>query len=213
MKNQKIKQRYGVAALLTTVLVLSACHKQDRQLPVRANFTAAMNDYLDQRGNLCTAKYEWPIVVTASEQKMRSPNARQMPVLEAHGMVKGRDVGTAEQPAREYALTAEGQKYYLHVPVVINTTTRHITHPADFCVAKLSLDRIIGWERPTVLNGRTVTSVLFTYKIAPVPWTQASDVRQAFPVLTQAIDNAGTMQLRLGMHLTPDGWMVDELTQ
>lgn len=214
-------KRCRAAVGLAILAPLGACRSPQLELPNRANFTAAVNDYLAQRGHLCLAKYEWPIIVTAADQQTRSLNAQQMPVLEALALVAGRDVsatrkgadGTAVgQPAREYALTAEGQKYYLHVPVVIATATQHVIHPADFCVATLSLDRVVGWEKPQALDGRTVTSVLFTYKIAPAQWTQTPDARRVFPVVTHAVENAGVLQLRLGVHLTQRGWIADELS-
>ena len=81
-------------------------------------------------------------------------------------------------------------------------------------MAKLSLDRVFGWESPQAVGGRTVSSVLFSYRIAdPAPWTRTPGARRAFPWLTRAIDNAGTLQLRLGVHLTPQGWVADELSQ
>ncbi len=208
-------------AIVAVLAVSGACGSQQAQLPSRANFTQAVNDYLAQRGHLCLAKYDWPIAVTAADRQARSVDAQQMPVLEALGLVtsreihverKGADGGVASLPAREYALTPEGQKYYLHVPVVVATATRHVTHPADFCAATLSLDRVVGWDRPLALDGRTVTSVLFTYKIDPAPWTQTPDARRAFAVVTHAIENAGSLQLRLGVHLTRRGWVADELS-
>jgi hypothetical protein len=197
------------AALPALLLLLGACgNPRALQAPSRANFTAAVNGYLAQRGHLCLAKYEWPITVTAAGRQARSLDAQQMPVLEALGLASGRDVAGA----REYALTAAGQKYYLHVPVLIATSTVRVSHPADFCVATLSLDRVIGWEKPVTLDGRAVTSVLFTYKIAPARWTQTPEARRVFPVVTRAVENAGTQQLRLGVHLTPRGWIADELS-
>ena len=219
--NNSTMKRCGAAALLMVLALLGACRSQQQgQLPNRANFTAAVNHYLAQRGHLCLAKYDWPITVTAADRQARSLNAQQMPVLEALGLVTGHDVGAtgkgadgAAQPAREYALTAEGQKYYLHEPVLIATATRRVTHPADFCAATLSLDRVIGWEKPMALDDRTVTSVLFTYNIAPAPWAQMPEARRVFPVVTHAVENAGTLQLRLGVHLTQSGWVADELSE
>lgn len=206
-----MKQTFLVVAL-ASLASLGACRDQQAQLPNRANFTAAVTDYLAQRGHLCLAKYDWPIAVTEADRQARSGDAQQMPVLEALGLVSGRDLGAA-RPAREYSLTAEGQKYYLHTPVVITTATRHVTHPADFCVANLTLDHIVGWEKPMALDDRTVTSVLFTYRIAPAAWTQTPDARRVFPVVTRAVENAGTLQLRLGVHLTRGGWVADELSE
>jgi len=215
--------RLRAATALTLLAALAACHDQQAQATNRDNLTAAVNDYLAQRGNLCVAKYDWPIAVTAADRQARSLDAQQMPYLETLGLVTGRDTSVARKgvdgvastvPAREYALSETGQKYYLHVPVVVATATQHVTHPADLCVAKLALDRVFGWEKPQTINGRTVSSVLFSYQIVdPAPWMKTEDARRAFPTAIRAIDNAGTLQLRLGVHLTPDGWVADELSQ
>lgn len=197
--------------------LLGACRNQQAQSPNRTNFTAAVNDYLAQRGHLCLGKYNWPITVTTADWQARSLDARQMPVLERLGLVKGHDVTAAATvgtgpPSRQYVLTAKGQAYYLHVPVVITTARQHLTHPADFCVGTLTLDRLVGWEKPIDIGDRKATSVLFTYKITPAPWTQTPDALSAFPAVEHAVTNAGTLQLRLGVHLTPNGWVADELS-
>jgi hypothetical protein len=201
--------------------LLAACQSKEAQLPNRANFTAAVDNYLAQRGHLCIAKYDWPIAVTPADRRARNPDAQQLPVLETLGLVASRDASVTRKvadgavatlPAREYLLTVEGQRYYLHVPVVVATATENVTHPGDFCVAKLTLDRVFGWESPQTINGRIVSSVLFSYRIVDsAPWMQTPEVRRAFPMVMRAIDNAGTLQLRLGVQLTPQGWIADEL--
>ena len=214
-----IRTRALAAALALTLL--AACQDKQAQLPTRANFTAAVTDYLAQRGHLCIAKYDWPIAVTDADRQAHTPDAQQLPVLESLGLASGHDTRVSRTaasgaatalPAREYALTPAGQKYWLDVPVVVSTPTQRVTHPADFCVGTLSLDRVFGWERPQVIGGRTVSSVLFSYQVAPAAWTRTPDVRRVFPMLMRAIDNAGTLQLRLGVHLTPKGWVADELS-
>jgi hypothetical protein len=225
-KTSPVFRRVGGGALLLASLVslawLTGCDNEQARLPSQENFTATTNDYLAQRGHVCLAKYAWPITVTAGS---REPDARQMPVLEKLGLVTGKDaVATVPQaagdasaqpatavPAREYALTDAGRKFYLQVPVVIRTTTQNITHPADFCAATLSLDRLIGWDPPQTRDGRTATSLLFTYRIAPEPWAATPEVQQAFPLLARAMQREGTMQVRLGVHLTRSGWVADEL--
>ncbi|MDH6166464.1 hypothetical protein M2282_001611 [Variovorax boronicumulans] len=202
-------------ALLASLALLAGCDNEEARLANRDNFTAATNDYLAQRGHVCLAKYAWPITVVAGSHEV---DAQQMPVLEKLGLVSGKDVVVTEKnsaaaaaPAREYALTEAGRKNYLQIPVVIRTTTQTLTHPADFCAAALSLDRLIGWDPPQTRDGRTATSLLFTYRIAPEPWAGAPEVLQAFPLLARAIQREGTMQVRLGVHLTRQGWVADEL--
>jgi len=209
-------------AIPALLAALAACHDAKTQAATRENFTAALNDYLAQRGHLCVARYDWPVVVTAADVQARSLDAQQMPHLESLGLVTHRDIRasrtaadgtTATLPARAYTLSAQGQNYYLHVPVVVATPTQRATHPADLCVARLALDRLFGWETPRAVAGRPATSLLFSYRIVdPAPWMQAPDARLAFPMAQRAIDNAGVLQLRLGVHLTPDGWIADELS-
>lgn len=202
-----LARRLGAAAsVLMLLAALVGCDNEEARFPSEANFTATTNDYLAQRGHVCLAKYEWPITVAAGSQ---DADAQQMPVLEKLGLVSGKDVDTA----RQYALTDTGRKFYLQVPVVIRTTTQTVTHPADFCAATLSLDRVIGWDPPQTRDGRTATSLLFTYRIAPEPWAATPQVQQAFPLLARAIQREGTMQMRLGVHLTRHGWVADELDE
>lgn len=208
-------KRLWIPLLVPIVVCLSGCKSSQAQIPNRANFTTAVGDYLSQRGHLCLAKYEWPITVTSIEREAHSLNSLQMPVLESLGLVNGRDVAAKAgmPPSREYVLTTEGRKYYLRVPVVVATARQYVIHAADFCVATLTLDRLVGWETPTTFGGRPVTSILFTYRIAPAAWTQTAEARFAFPTVTRAVANAGTLQLRLGVHLTSNGWIADELSE
>ncbi|NKF22854.1 hypothetical protein [Solimonas marina] len=209
----------GLALLLLT-LVIGACQDPRARLPNRANFEAAVADYLAQRGHLCLGLYEWPITVGDADRAHPPGEMRRMVALESLGLVSGQDVpprragGAAAGPitAREYRLTALGRRYYLHAPEVVSTAFRHVTHEADLCAATLSLDRLIGWERPMRLHGRTVTSVLFTYRAMPAPWMQTDTATRAFPTVTRALRNAGRLQVRIGMHLTPSGWVADELS-
>lgn len=198
-------RRVGASLLLLAALAaLAGCGNDAARFPNQDNFTATVNDYLAQRGHVCLAKYSWPITVPAGS---REPDAQQMPVLEKLGLVRGKDVASA----REYALTDAGRQHYLQVPVVVRTTTQTLTHPADLCAATLSLDRLIGWDPPQTRDGRTATSLLFTYRIATDDWATAPEVQQAFPLLARAIQREGTMQVRLGVHLTRSGWVADEL--
>lgn len=202
--------------LIVLLAALAACHDPATQAPTRENFTAALTDYLAKRGHLCLAKYDWPIVVTDADVRARSLDAQQMPWLETLGLVTHRDLPATRQrtpPAREYALSAQGANYYLHVPVVVSTPTQRVTHPADLCVARLALDRLFGWEKPQAVGGRDATSLLFSYRVVdPAPWMAGPAARLAFPMAVRAIDNAGVLQVRVGVHLTPDGWVVDELS-
>jgi hypothetical protein len=206
---------------LLAVLLCAACHSHthDPQAADRENFTTAVNDFLAKRGHLCLGKYDWPVYVVDADKEAGTRDAVQMPVLEKLGLVTGKDMMVEGEDqgkklvahARQYRLTQEGEKYYLHIPEVIATATQRVTHPADFCVATLTLDKVIGWEKPVQRNGETMTSVLYTYKIDPAPWAKDPDFLRVFPVVQRVIEGQGTQQLREGMHLTSNGWVADEV--
>lgn len=209
----------ALALLLAGIAALSGCDDGRARLANRDNFTAATNDFLAQRGHLCLGLYDWPVRIAAGSSETA---AEQMQLLEKLGLVRLQDEEPAAAqkpaeaqapvaPARNYQLTDAGRKYYLQMPVVLRTAAGTVVHPADLCAATLHLDRLIGWDPPQTRDGRTATSLLFTYRIAPEPWAATADARQGFPLLARAMQREGTMQLRLGVHLTSHGWMADEL--
>ncbi|WP_454724443.1 MULTISPECIES: hypothetical protein [Cupriavidus] len=181
-------------------------------------FAAALNNYLAHKGDLCLAKYDWPVNVEYKDGPITDRNAVQMPVLEKLGVVTAKDTvveyksesGAEQKKVRQYALSAEGQKYYLRRPVQIPAPDGQVSHPGDLCVAKLTLDKVIGWEPPRTLDGKTQTAVMFTYKLDAAPWMRTPEALRAFPMAARVIEGTGTMQLREGFHLTPDGWLPND---
>ena len=211
-----------VAAAAVFVLMgglLGGCHKLST--PDRFVFTGALNDYLAQRGHFCLGMYSWPIVVADDEFTAGTRFAVQLPELEKLGLLSHEDVHADIQGAdgkvvthngQRFNLTSEGQQYYLHVPIVVQSTAvNRVVHPADLCAATLTLDTIAGWEPPRTYNGATRTSVLYTYHIDPAPWARSAEVRRVFPMLDRVIVGEGKLQLREGFTLTPKGWVADEL--
>ncbi|MGF6964374.1 hypothetical protein OKW43_001379 [Paraburkholderia sp. WC7.3g] len=219
MRRSTAARLAGGALSLMALTLFAGCHDKSQDAN-QANFTATINDYLAERGHLCLAKYDWPIYTTTEDRANGTRDAVQMPVLEKLGLVVGKDMLVERvdadgkkitASARQYQLTPEGQKYYLHIPEVVATATSRVTHPADFCAASLSLDKVVGWERPMQMDGKTVTSVIYTYKIDPAPWAKDQDAQRVFPMVKRVIEGAGTMQLREGVHLTDAGWVADEV--
>jgi len=207
-------------AALGMLALLAGCSHGKRELN-QANLTHAMNDYLAKRGDLCLAKNTWPVFVTEAESKMGSRNALQMPVLERLGLVSGRDAtvelagedGAAPMPAhaRRYDLTGQGRKYYLARPPHKSPTgNRFAEAEHDFCAARLSLDKVVGWE-PSNTAGAREALVTYTYKVDPAPWAADAALRAVFPMVDGVIRGAGTMQLKEGVVLGANGWEARDL--
>jgi hypothetical protein len=209
---------------ILTLAVLAGCGHSRRELNA-ANLTHAMNDYMAKRGDLCLAKNSWPVFVTEAESKAGSRNALQMPVLERLGLVKGVDatvqlVGEDGAPAtqanaRRYDLTLDGRKYYLARPAHKTASGNRFAEAGhDFCAARLSLDKVVGWEpaNTSAASGSIKeATVIYTYKVDPAPWTADAAVRAVFPMVDNVIRGAGTLQLREGVVLGANGWEARDL--
>jgi hypothetical protein len=212
---------------LLALAVLASCGHSRRELN-RANLTQAMNDYMARRGDLCLAKNSWPVFVTEAESRAGSRNALQMPVLERLGLVKGVDAtvqlagedgaAATQAYARRYDLTLDGRKYYLARPAHKTATGNRFAEAGhDFCAARLSLDKVVGWEPSTTSTTSNASgaikeaTVIYTYKVDPAPWTADAAVRAVFPMVDSVIRGAGTLQLREGVVLDANGWEARDL--
>ena len=203
---------------LAALAMLAACsNKTDLN---NENISAGMNTYLAKRGDLCLAKNVWPIDVTQKEVDTGGRNAIQMPILEKLGLAKS-SVATvtateegvsADIKVRRYELTDEGKKYYLNKEMRSVKSDGDIKfQKGDFCAAKLSLDKVVGWEDSKTDNGSKMVAVSYTYKIDPAPWTSDADIQKVFPMVDKVVRGAGTMQLKESFKLTSEGWVAVDL--
>ena len=185
-----------VPTTLVTLLAVAAAHANVPAAPSQKSLKPAVRKYLEEKGNFCLGKFEWPIAVSDDDRKAGTNNALQMPVLEKLGLVAVSD-SPGDPTIKNYSLTEEGQKYYLtKQTITVNSAGQRIRHPGDLCPAKLQLDKVVAWDPPSVVEGKTQTTVKFTYRIAKAAeWTQDPDVRKVFPMIAKIIDSAGSQQL------------------
>jgi hypothetical protein len=165
-------------------------------VPSQKSLQPAVKKYLREQGDFCLGKFEWPILVSAEDRQGGSRDSLQMPVLEKLGLVT---VADAPQDAtvKVYSLTPEGKKYYVpKTTITVNGAGQRIKHTGDLCPAKLKLDKVMSWNDPTMVDGKTQTNVKFTYKIArEAQWARDEDVAKVFPMIPQILHSAGSQQL------------------
>ena len=207
-----------ISCLFLSLFALSACNNTTDLN--KENLTIAMQTYLAKRGDLCLAKNVWPIDVSQKEIDAGGRNAIQMPILEKMGLVKysiatvtaSEDGKSAEIKVRRYELSDEGKKYYLNKEMRSLKSDGDIKiQQGDLCAAKLSLDKIIGWDTPKTTTGEKMAIVNYTYHIDAAPWTKDIDVQHVFPMVDRIVKGAGTMQLQESFKLTPQGWVAVDL--
>lgn len=190
---------------------LAGC--QDSQTASAHNFEQGMRTYLAERGRLCLAKHDWPVDVTPAEFSAHGRNAIQMPVLAHLGLARVADTVvtlTAEDRSetvtvKRYALTDQGKKFYVERVMHADPTGALVTE-GDLCAGTLALDRVVGWSAPRQVEGRTLATVSYTYRIEAAPWMSDELARGAFPVVARLIDGAGKNELKEDFTLTPRGW-------
>jgi hypothetical protein len=198
------------------IIALGACSADAN----RETFTQGMHAYLAKRGDLCLAKYDWPIDVAPAEFAAGARNAVQMPVLQKLGLVgvsevsveKKTDNAVVSTTIKRYQLTENGKKYYLTRELrTIAADGSETLHQGDFCVAKLRLDKIVAWDPPTNGGARKETVVSYTYSVEAAPWLQDPDARRAFPMVDRVVQGARVARLREAFALTKNGWVAKDL--
>jgi hypothetical protein len=165
----------------------------------------AVQQYLHDRGDLCLGKFSWPIDITDQERQTGTADAIQMPVLQKLGLV----TSSALSPAvTRYELTDTGKKFYLQKTMIgMGRHEQPAVHSGDFCVAKLSLDKVVSWEPPATVDGHQQTTVTYTYKIAAADWTGDPDFERAFPRVKVVVQGAGKLELKESFRLAGQSWV------
>ncbi len=205
----------SLPAVALVIATAAGCAPRDRV--DAASFSEPMKTYLAARGQLCLAKNVWPIDVTQHEVDVGARNAVQMPVLERLGLVASSvaevdvdDEGTLHHmKVRRFALTEEGSKYY--VARVPSASSRDAAK-ADFCAARLSLDRVVGLELKPSQDGTPERAVVtYTYQVDAAPWTIDAEAQKVFPVVAGVVRGAGKAELQEAFVRTDNGWIAVDL--
>jgi hypothetical protein len=143
-----------------------------------------------------------------------------MPVLERLGLVSATDavavipgdVAQAPVPVRRYQLTDAGKAYFKPR----GSATLGAAQPvhSDFCVAKLSLDKVVHVQMtPTEAQAQTAV-VNYTYRVDAAPWTSDADAQRVFPMVARVVQGAQKAELVEAFTRTPAGWVAnDQLAQ
>ncbi|MGD0958259.1 MAG: hypothetical protein ABSB19_00480 [Methylomonas sp.] len=198
--------------LIALVLISIPCagFGADNAEPNSKTLISAMKKHLQQHGHFCLGKFDWPIDVSEAEFGMKTRDALQMPVLEKLGLVVSspaeamRKVDDAELsvPVKRYALTDAGKKFYLEKESVLLVGGKQVKHTHDFCVGKLSLDKVVNWTK----KDNAHLTVSYTYKIAAAAWTYNPEAQKAFPLMAHIVNGEGKVKLEQPFRLVGGDW-------
>jgi len=164
----------------------------------------ALDRFLAASGEVCVARPDWPVDVSARDVAARTRNAIQLPVLERAGLVASREgyvdwrdehEAVERVPTRRYELTEAG---------------RQAMKPArggkpDLCAGRIEVERIVS------IDGRDEgrASVHYLYRFKAEPWVQHEEVRRVFPMLDTLLQGQGRMEMQQGFHVDGAAWVAD----
>jgi len=184
--------------------------------PGRAVLAAALKKYLGQHGDLCVGKFDWPIDVPESDFEIGTRDTMQMPAMEKSGLVtytnavveRKQDEAVQQVPVRRYELTEVGRKFYLKKEMASGGPGgKPLLHPGDFCAGKLSLDKVVGWNKPVLVGGRRETTVTFTYTIAATSWARDPELQKVFPMVARVVSGERDLQLQQRLRWSGKSWV------
>jgi hypothetical protein len=206
------RRRPTALAIAAAALALAACGGPDDAAPSRATFEAGLRAFLaDGHDQLCLGLYDWPIDVTEAEAGAHGRHAVQLPVFEKLGLVRSefvpvpRSTDNPDGALKRYSLTDEGRKYFKPHAYKSRDGARHGN---DFCVARIRLDRVEGWQLDPADPRHAAATVSYTYRIEPAPWMQDPDAQRVLPMVAKVIRGAGGgLQMHQGFVRDQHGWV------
>lgn len=196
------------AALPAGVLGLCGVTHASSTDPGPKDLSRAVKAFLVEHGDLCMAKYTWPRDITEGDADVDKNDVVQLPVLEHLGLVRSVDVANPTGPTKRYSLTDKGQRYFLkkrHTTLGAHDTVAE--HDADFCVAHLSLDKVVKWSPPEPVHDHLETVVRYTYHVEAADWMSDPEARQAFPIADRIIRGQGVMLMNATVALRNGKWV------
>ena len=197
-------------AILASVLLVAACNSVKK--PSNANFTKAINQYLQVHGQACTwIGQEFPVDVSESQLKPNFGIGSKMAVLEQAGLLQSTDTvvtvpeifgPSIQRRVKRYQPTAAGRQY-------LQRSQAPLGQSAGFCYGTKTVDSIVKWTEPTTFGSATQTEVTYTYKISSLaPWAKRTDIQNQFGDIRATIAGISKTDELAGLQLTNQGWEV-----
>jgi len=207
-------------AFLSLALASGACAAaQQPAVPDPQAAAAAVTRYLAGHGDFCLGKMDWPVDISALDERARGRDVVQMPVLESLGLVRSamatamrvEGVGVEEDAApapvavRRYELTPLGESFVHERDVVVPGPAgeRHVRR-RDLCAAHLALADVVA-----VAPGEGALSFVATYTFVadPAAWAASAEFLSVFPMAARVLSGSRRMQLKQAFAWSGGEWV------
>ncbi|HEY0760508.1 MAG TPA: hypothetical protein VGD59_14755 [Acidisarcina sp.] len=184
--------RSGAAALLSLVVLGTACRKTDDS---RLNFESGINGY-----NKAHPECIWPTAKKFPIQAATSDDAK------TEGLDALTDAGLLTRTTAEKRVFIIGSKQVNNYDVSSqgrSVWTQDPTQPGygNFCYGSRDVTSIDTYSTDTNSSGLKMAQVNYHYKIDSVPgWANSAEIKTAFPELSTALSGPGSDTARLVMN-------------
>jgi len=210
--SKTVKKSVWIAATAGAVCIAALTLANTAQAtttnPNQKQLTEAVKSFLADHGDLCMGKYSWPRDVTPGDEHTDPNDAIQLPVLERLGLVHSVEVPAPAEQTRRYSLTEKGRKYYLRKKHTVIGRHDYVTeHDADFCVAHLTLDKVVKWSPPEPTHNHLETVVRYTYHVKAADWMSEPEAQKVFPIADRIIRGDGVLMMSATVALQDGKWM------
>ncbi len=212
--------RYLAAASLIAVALHAQAANVDRD-----QAAAAVQRYLADHGDFCLNEMDWPVDISALDERARGRAALQMPVLESLGLVASSDATAMrvegphdddEHPepkpvaVRRYVPTPAGEAAMREREIVVSKADGdRVVRRRDLCVAHLALDTVVDWKPLPAPTGQGAPEFVatYTYVATAAPWSAAPAFREVFPMAARVIDGSHELQLKQRFRQVDGAWV------
>lgn len=197
------------------VAAFSGCsNKQDAN---EKNFSAAINQFFDKKGDLCLTYFKWPWDI---DQTWGSRDDKGLLALKSEGLVSSSDIEIDQATdgklasgrkikVKRYVLTEKGNKFSNQKEVTRQGFIRTKVMATNICYGKVKLEKIEKWDEPSKYNGMQIANVKYRYKIEGLAdWAKNADIQSNFGAITSILNGAEKEQRQQTVKLTNQGWEV-----
>ncbi len=215
--------KFAFLPLALAVASLACSAAEPQTIPDRDAATAVVKRYLDSHGDFCLGKMDWPVDISALDERARGRDVLQMPVLESLGLVhasaatalrvEGPGLGDDSPPVpvavKRYELTPLGERYMRDREVTVARAQGDVRiRERDLCAAHLALAEVVA----VAPGGAPQTFVAtYTYDARPAPWATSADFQRVFPLAARVIVGSRRMQLKQAFAWKDGDWTPDGL--
>ncbi|WP_284076794.1 hypothetical protein [Herbaspirillum aquaticum] len=215
------------AAIAMPILLAGCASMNDAN---EENFSAAVAQYFDERGERCLfITTLWPVVITDRDLRPQKGNragiAGSMAALEAVGLAKSEDDEVAIRDSvgkptgdkakiKRYNLTEAAKPFERRTEVVVlDLTGRTKETRIELCWGKTVLSKVVSWEGPTKVGAYVEAIVKYQSRTDGIAeWAKRPESLAAFPEIARNIKDDGKQVYQLSLRLTKTGWKAKALT-